>query len=50
MTDVSQDWLERNFPCKWACPVHTEAGTKMVKPKSEKMASASFDWRRMAPW
>ena len=26
MTDVSQEWLERNFPCKWACPVHTEAG------------------------
>ena len=26
MTDLSQEWLERNFPCKWACPVHTEAG------------------------
>ena len=26
MVDVSQEWLERNFPCKWACPVHTEAG------------------------
>jgi len=22
----NQEWLERNFPCKWACPVHTEAG------------------------
>jgi formate dehydrogenase (NADP+) beta subunit len=22
----SREWLERNFPCKWACPVHTEAG------------------------
>ena len=26
MADVSHDWLERNFPCKMACPVHTEAG------------------------
>ena len=26
MDDVSRDWLERNFPCKAACPVHTEAG------------------------
>src|SRR4030067_659794 len=23
---VNKDWLERNFPCYWACPVHTEAG------------------------
>lgn len=22
----NQEWLERNFPCKQACPVHTEAG------------------------
>ncbi|HJU84700.1 MAG TPA: FAD-dependent oxidoreductase [Holophagaceae bacterium] len=26
MSDCSREWLERNFPCKWACPVHTEAG------------------------
>jgi formate dehydrogenase (NADP+) beta subunit len=26
MADASLPWLERNFPCKWACPVHTEAG------------------------
>ncbi len=26
MVGSSQEWLERNFPCKWACPVHTEAG------------------------
>jgi formate dehydrogenase beta subunit len=26
MADSSREWLERNFPCKWACPVHTEAG------------------------
>jgi formate dehydrogenase beta subunit len=26
MAELSQEWLERNFPCKWACPVHTEAG------------------------
>jgi len=23
---MNQTWLERNFPCKTACPVHTEAG------------------------
>lgn len=23
---VNPEWLERNFPCMWACPVHTEAG------------------------
>lgn len=26
MVEASRDWLERNFPCKEACPVHTEAG------------------------
>jgi NADPH-dependent glutamate synthase beta subunit-like oxidoreductase/ferredoxin len=26
MADFNQEWLERNFPCKTACPVHTEAG------------------------
>ena len=26
MTNLNREWLERNFPCKWACPVHTEAG------------------------
>jgi NADPH-dependent glutamate synthase beta subunit-like oxidoreductase/NAD-dependent dihydropyrimidine dehydrogenase PreA subunit len=26
VADFSRDWLERNFPCKEACPVHTEAG------------------------
>jgi formate dehydrogenase beta subunit len=26
MTEFSLEWLQRNFPCKWACPVHTEAG------------------------
>jgi NADPH-dependent glutamate synthase beta subunit-like oxidoreductase/ferredoxin len=26
MAEFSLDWLERNFPCKTACPVHTEAG------------------------
>jgi NADPH-dependent glutamate synthase beta subunit-like oxidoreductase/ferredoxin len=24
--DFNREWLERNFPCKRACPVHTEAG------------------------
>ncbi len=26
MADLNEEWLERNFPCKQACPVHTEAG------------------------
>jgi formate dehydrogenase beta subunit len=26
LAEFSREWLERNFPCKWACPVHTEAG------------------------
>jgi formate dehydrogenase (NADP+) beta subunit len=26
VAEFSREWLERNFPCKWACPVHTEAG------------------------
>ena len=26
MGDVSREWLERNFPCRQACPVNTEAG------------------------
>lgn len=26
MAELPSEWLERNFPCKWACPVHTEAG------------------------
>jgi formate dehydrogenase beta subunit len=24
--EFNAEWLERNFPCKQACPVHTEAG------------------------
>ncbi|MFQ5706362.1 MAG: FAD-dependent oxidoreductase [bacterium] len=23
---VNAEWLKKNFPCYWACPVHTEAG------------------------
>jgi formate dehydrogenase (NADP+) beta subunit len=26
VAEYSRDWLERNFPCREACPVHTEAG------------------------
>jgi len=26
VADVDREWLERNFPCAHACPVHTEAG------------------------
>ncbi len=26
MAEFNLEWLERNFPCRQACPVHTEAG------------------------
>ena len=26
MAGFSLEWLLKNFPCQWACPVHTEAG------------------------
>jgi len=26
VAEFSREWLERNFPCRQACPVHTEAG------------------------
>jgi formate dehydrogenase (NADP+) beta subunit len=26
VADCNREWLERNFPCQQACPVHTEAG------------------------
>ncbi|HET9676087.1 MAG TPA: FAD-dependent oxidoreductase, partial [Solirubrobacterales bacterium] len=26
MAELSLEWLLKNFPCQWACPVHTEAG------------------------
>jgi NADPH-dependent glutamate synthase beta subunit-like oxidoreductase/NAD-dependent dihydropyrimidine dehydrogenase PreA subunit len=26
VVEFSREWLERNFPCREACPVHTEAG------------------------
>jgi NADPH-dependent glutamate synthase beta subunit-like oxidoreductase/NAD-dependent dihydropyrimidine dehydrogenase PreA subunit len=26
LAEFSREWLERNFPCRQACPVHTEAG------------------------
>jgi NADPH-dependent glutamate synthase beta subunit-like oxidoreductase/NAD-dependent dihydropyrimidine dehydrogenase PreA subunit len=26
MAEFGREWLERNFPCRQACPVHTEAG------------------------
>jgi formate dehydrogenase beta subunit len=26
VAELSREWLLKNFPCRWACPVHTEAG------------------------
>ncbi|HJW72509.1 MAG TPA: FAD-dependent oxidoreductase [Geothrix sp.] len=49
MVDVSQEWLERNFPCKWACPVHTEAGKYVTLIAQGKYREAYAVARRPNP-
>ncbi|WP_243286612.1 FAD-dependent oxidoreductase [Geothrix terrae] len=49
MADVSQEWLERNFPCKWACPVHTEAGKYVTLIAEGKYREAYAVARRPNP-
>ena len=45
----SQEWLERNFPCKWACPVHTEAGKYVTLISQGKFREAYAVARRPNP-
>src|ERR1035437_265895 len=49
MADVSHDWLERNFPCKMACPVHTEAGKYVTLISQGKYREAYAVARRPNP-
>ena len=49
MADVSHEWLEKNFPCKWACPVHTEAGKYVTLIAQGKYREAYAVARRPNP-
>src|ERR1035438_6528975 len=49
MEEVSQEWLERNFPCKWACPVHTESGKYVTLIAQGKFREAYAVARRPNP-
>ncbi|HXY38637.1 MAG TPA: NAD(P)-binding protein, partial [Vicinamibacteria bacterium] len=49
MADVNREWLERNFPCKWACPVHTEAGKYVTLIAQGKYREAYAVARRPNP-
>jgi len=49
MEEVSQEWLERNFPCKWACPVHTESGKYVTLIGQGKFREAYAVARRPNP-
>jgi formate dehydrogenase (NADP+) beta subunit len=49
LADFSREWLERNFPCKWACPVHTEAGKYVTLIAQGKFREAYAVARRPNP-
>ena len=49
MADVSRDWLERNFPCRAACPVRTEAGKYVTLISQGKYREAYAVARRPNP-
>ncbi len=49
MADLNREWLERNFPCKWACPVHTEAGKYVTLIAQGKYREAYAVARRPNP-
>ena len=49
MAEFSGEWLERNFPCKWACPVHTEAGKYVTLISQGKYREAYAVARRPNP-
>jgi formate dehydrogenase beta subunit len=46
---VNEQWLERNFPCKHACPVHTEAGKYVTLIAQGKFREAYAVARRPNP-
>jgi formate dehydrogenase (NADP+) beta subunit len=49
VAEFSREWLERNFPCKWACPVHTEAGKYVTLVAQGKFREAYAVARRPNP-
>jgi len=49
VADFNREWLERNFPCKWACPVHTEAGKYVTLIAQGKYREAYAVARRPNP-
>ena len=49
MADCNREWLERNFPCKQACPVHTEAGKYVTLIAEGKFREAYAVARRPNP-
>jgi NADPH-dependent glutamate synthase beta subunit-like oxidoreductase/NAD-dependent dihydropyrimidine dehydrogenase PreA subunit len=49
MGELNQEWLERNFPCKAACPVHTEAGKYVTLISQGKFREAYAVARRPNP-
>ena len=49
VTGVNVEWLERNFPCKQACPVHTEAGKYVALIAEGKFREAYAVARRPNP-
>ncbi len=49
MAEFSREWLERNFPCRWACPVHTEAGKYVTLIAQGKYREAYAVARRPNP-
>jgi NADPH-dependent glutamate synthase beta subunit-like oxidoreductase/ferredoxin len=49
LAEFSREWLERNFPCRWACPVHTEAGKYVTLIAQGKYREAYAVARRPNP-
>jgi len=49
VADTNREWLERNFPCKQACPVHTEAGKYVALIAAGKFREAYAVARRPNP-
>ena len=49
MSEFNLEWLERNFPCKRACPVHTEAGKYVTLIAQGKYREAYAVARRPNP-
>ena len=47
---VDLDWLDGNFPCMSACPVHTEAGRYVALIEEERYREAYHVARRPNPF